>query len=99
MQEITHFLLLDENTGAAGFHSDTFLDATVGGMSRCGEVGPGHARTTMTVTIRCSGQEFIDVNSEPRLRFTAASSFAVNCETQAEVDDFWAELSLGGEGG
>ena len=31
--------------------------------------------------------------------FTLALSFVINCESQSEVNDYWAKLSAGGEPG
>jgi predicted 3-demethylubiquinone-9 3-methyltransferase (glyoxalase superfamily) len=36
------------------------------------------------------------LNSGPHFKFTEAISFAVNCETQEEMDELWEELSEGG---
>jgi predicted 3-demethylubiquinone-9 3-methyltransferase (glyoxalase superfamily) len=53
----------------------------------------------MTMAFELAGQEFIALNGGPEFKFTEAISFSVNCETQAEVDRFWAKLSDGGEEG
>ncbi len=37
------------------------------------------------------------MNGGPIFKFTEAISFVVNCETQKEVDHFWAKLSEGGQ--
>lgn len=46
------------------------------------------------------GQAFVAMESglpEHTFTFTPAISFMVNCETQDEVDDYWAKLSEGGD--
>ena len=53
----------------------------------------------MTVTFQLDGQEFMALNGGPHFTFSAAISFFVNCETQAEVDELWEKLSEGGEKG
>src|SRR5438105_39492 len=59
--------------------------------------GPwGRART---LTFELDGQEFIALNGGPEFTFDEAISFQVNCESQAEIDEFWAKLSDGGSEG
>ena len=55
--------------------------------------------TAMTVAFQLEGQEFPALNGGPQFKFTEATSFVVNCETQKEVDDLWKKLSDGGEEG
>jgi predicted 3-demethylubiquinone-9 3-methyltransferase (glyoxalase superfamily) len=45
------------------------------------------------------GQEFLVLNGGPQFPFTEAISLYINCETQAEVDEFWEKLSEGGKKG
>jgi predicted 3-demethylubiquinone-9 3-methyltransferase (glyoxalase superfamily) len=45
------------------------------------------------------GQQFTALNGGPNFQFTPAISFVVNCETQADVDEFWAKLTAGGTEG
>ena len=63
-------------------------------MSRYGEEGP-----VMSMTFELEGQEFMALNGGPMFSFTPAISFFVDCESQAEVDDYWEKLSEGGEKG
>ena len=51
----------------------------------------------MTVEFELDGQKFIALNGGPIFKFTEAVSFIVNCETQAEIDEYWAKLSAGGQ--
>jgi len=50
----------------------------------------------MTISFEIEGQEFIALNGGPHFKFTPAVSFVINCDTQDEVDTFWAKLSAGG---
>ena len=50
----------------------------------------------MTVTFQLEGQKFMALNGGPHYTFSPAISFFVDCETQAEVDEFWEKLSTGG---
>jgi predicted 3-demethylubiquinone-9 3-methyltransferase (glyoxalase superfamily) len=50
----------------------------------------------MTGTFTIEGQEFMVLNGGPKYKFSPAISFFVSCETQAEVDELWEKLSVGG---
>ena len=50
----------------------------------------------MTIIFQLDGQEFIALNGGPHFKFTPAISLMVNCETQAEIDEYWDRLSSGG---
>src|SRR5206468_12802834 len=39
---------------------------------------------------------FVALNGGPQFKFTEATSFSVNCETQDEIDYFWEKLSTDG---
>jgi predicted 3-demethylubiquinone-9 3-methyltransferase (glyoxalase superfamily) len=45
------------------------------------------------------GHGITALNGGPEFSFTEAVSFAVNCESQSEVDYLWTALSEGGEEG
>jgi predicted 3-demethylubiquinone-9 3-methyltransferase (glyoxalase superfamily) len=53
----------------------------------------------MMVNFELYGQEFIALNGGPEFTFDEAISFQVNCESQDEIDEFWAKLSDGGQEG
>jgi predicted 3-demethylubiquinone-9 3-methyltransferase (glyoxalase superfamily) len=53
----------------------------------------------MTVEFELDGQNFVGLNGGPHFKFTEAVSFQIHCETQEEVDHYWAALSKGGEEG
>ena len=76
-----------------------FADSGIDQVARYGEAGPGPKGSAMTVTFRLEGREFVALNGGPHHRFTEAISLVVNCESQAEVDRFWARLSEGGQEG
>jgi predicted 3-demethylubiquinone-9 3-methyltransferase (glyoxalase superfamily) len=38
----------------------------------------------------------VALNGGPQFKFTEAISFAVNCETQKEIDYYWEKFSSGG---
>ena len=61
----------------------------------------GHGKITSTnpmmTSFELEGQAFIGLNGGPKYKFTEAVSFFISCQTQAEVDHFWDQLSEGGE--
>ena len=98
MQKIVPFLWFDGKAEeAANFYTAIFNDALITDVSRSGDDGLGAKGKVMSATFELAGQKFIALNGGPMFKFTPAISFFVNCETQAEVDDFWAKLSEGGQ--
>lgn len=98
MQKITPFLWFDDKAEEAmNFYVSIFKHSKVGRVSRYGDAGPGPKGSVMSATFELDGQEFFALNGGPVFQFTPAISFFVNCETQAEVDEFWEKLSAGGE--
>lgn len=53
--------------------------------------------TVLTVEFELFGQEFIALNAGPQFKPTPAVSIMVACEDQAEVDQYWDALLVGGE--
>jgi predicted 3-demethylubiquinone-9 3-methyltransferase (glyoxalase superfamily) len=51
----------------------------------------------MTVEWELDGQRFIGINGGPAFTFDEAVSFQVICETQEELDYYWARLTEGGQ--
>lgn len=51
----------------------------------------------MTVVFQINGQSFTALNGGPHVKFNDAVSFQVSCDTQEEIDYYWAKLTEGGE--
>lgn len=51
----------------------------------------------MTVEFQLAGIEFVALNGGPHFKFTEAISLSVDCESQAEVDHLWNNLTQGGQ--
>src|SRR6267154_2967760 len=102
MKKVNAFLWFDsEAEQAAKFYVGIFKNSKIGKIARypkeaAEKIGrpPG---SVMTVEFTLDRVEFVALNGGPQFRFTEAISFAVNCETQEEVDYFWSKLSAGGE--
>ncbi|WP_327244807.1 VOC family protein [Streptomyces sp. NBC_01320] len=99
MQKIKTFLWFDSQAEeAAHFYVSVFGgDSKVLGVSHYTESSPGEPGAVMTVDFRLAGQEYVALNGGPQFPFTEAISLAVDCETQAEVDELWDRLTDGGE--
>ena len=97
MQKITPFLWFDSQAeAAANFYVSVFKNSKITCLSHYGEGGPGPKGTVMTVSFELDGQTFVALNGGPKFPFTEAVSFAVNCETQEEIDYYWEKLTADG---
>jgi predicted 3-demethylubiquinone-9 3-methyltransferase (glyoxalase superfamily) len=56
----------------------------------------GEKGKVLTIEFELDGLRFIALNGGPMYTFNPAVSFVVSCETQQEIDDYWAKLSAGG---
>ena len=81
------------------FYVSLFKDSKILGVARYGEGSPGEAGTVMTASFELNGQKFTALNGGPMFKFAEAISFVIRCESQAEVDEYWAKLSAGGSEG
>jgi predicted 3-demethylubiquinone-9 3-methyltransferase (glyoxalase superfamily) len=102
MQKITPFLWFDSQAEeAAKLYTSVFKNSKILGTTRYDEAGSKAAGrpkgSVMTVEMELDGQRFVALNGGPVFKFTEAVSFVVNCQTQEEVDHYWARLSEGGE--
>ncbi len=57
----------------------------------------GETGAVLTVNYRLQGQEFVAINGGPEFSFTEAVSFAIQVDTQEEIDHYWDALTEGGE--
>jgi predicted 3-demethylubiquinone-9 3-methyltransferase (glyoxalase superfamily) len=48
------------------------------------------------VNFELNGNRFIGLNGGPMYQFSPANSYVVECETQEEIDYYWAKLGEGG---
>lgn len=100
MQKITPFLWFDNQAEeAVNFYTSIFKNSRIINVTHYGEAGPGPKGSVMTVAFQIEEQEFTALNGGPVFSFTPAISFAVDCQSQAEVDELWEKLSEGGEQG
>ncbi|HEY3306487.1 MAG TPA: VOC family protein [Candidatus Binatia bacterium] len=102
MQKITPCLWFDSNAEeAVNFYTAIFKNSKIGNISRYGEAGyeihGKPAGTVLTMEFELDGQAFTALNGGPMFKFNEAVSFHVGCESQEEVDYYWAKLSEGGD--
>jgi predicted 3-demethylubiquinone-9 3-methyltransferase (glyoxalase superfamily) len=100
MQTITPCLWFDtEGEEAARFYTSVFPNSRILEVAYYGSAGPRDDGTVMTVSFELDGREFVALNGGPGYTFSEAISFQVPCESQEEVDRYWAALGEGGEEG
>ena len=56
----------------------------------------GPMGTILTIAFELDGQCFTALNGGPYFKFNEAVSFVIRCDTQQELDDYWARLTEGG---
>ena len=88
---ITPFLWFDSNAEeAVDFYLTVFKNSRRLGAPK----QPG--AKVLTVAFELDGQTFTALNGGPMFKFNEAVSFVVRCETQQEVDEYWAKLTAAG---
>jgi predicted 3-demethylubiquinone-9 3-methyltransferase (glyoxalase superfamily) len=102
MSKITPFLWFNNQAEeAVKFYASIFENSKIGTVSRYDEASAAASGrpsgSVMTAAFQLEGQEFVALNGGPHFKFTEAISFVVNCESQEEIDYYWAKLSEGGD--
>ena len=95
---ITPFLWFDSNAeDAVEFYLTVFPNSRrLDKLIRSFGDPSGPEGTVLTIAFELEGQRFTALNGGPGFPFTQAVSFAVRCDSQQEVDDYWSKLSAGG---
>jgi predicted 3-demethylubiquinone-9 3-methyltransferase (glyoxalase superfamily) len=95
---ITPFLWFDSNAEeAVNFYLTVFKNSRRLDEVRPAEDGPVPKGSVLTIAFELDGQKFTALNGGPIFKFTEAVSFVVRCDSQQEVDYYWAKLSAGGK--
>jgi len=91
MPEITTFLTYDSQAEAA---ARLYTSIFEGG--RITSTMPGPNGTVFGLTFEILGRSFFALNGGPSFQFSQGISLFVSCETQAEIDHYWAKLTEDG---
>ncbi|NCP65526.1 MAG: VOC family protein [Paraglaciecola sp.] len=92
MTKVTPFLMFNDQLEAAmTFYTATFPDSEIKNIARTGEDGP-----ITSAEFVVGGQSFMAYNGGPYFTFSQGFSLFVNCEDQAEVDNYWDRLVSAG---
>ena len=90
----------DQAAAAAAFYTSIFKDSRIVETNHFTEAGHEiHGRppgSVMTVAFEIAGQLFTALNGGPMFKFNEAISLQVNCDSQEEIDYYWAKLTEGG---
>jgi len=101
LQTITPCLWFDGQAEAAvTFYTGIFKNSKITNVSRYTEAGREiHGRppgSVMVMAFELEGQSFTALNGGPQFKFSEAISFQINCDTQDEINYYWAKLTEGG---
>ena len=97
MQRITTFLTYNaEAEEAARLYTSAFKNSKIISTSRYGDGAPAPKGSVMSVIFELDGQRFHALNGGPSFKFAEGISLFVNCETQAEIDDYTEKLTADG---
>jgi len=98
MPKITPFLWFNDNAeDAANFYLSILPNSHKITELRTTKAGPGPVGSLLTVQLNLEGQHVIFLNGGPAYQLNEAFSFSVSCDTQAEIDTYWAALTEGGK--
>jgi predicted 3-demethylubiquinone-9 3-methyltransferase (glyoxalase superfamily) len=81
---------------AAQFYTSIFPKSKLGRVDRYTEAGPGEPGSVLAVAFESNGQKFVAINGGPEFTFNEAISFQIHCDTQEEIDEYWAKLTASG---
>jgi predicted 3-demethylubiquinone-9 3-methyltransferase (glyoxalase superfamily) len=87
----------DQGEEAATFYTSVFPNSRITEVTRYPAGGMAEQGAVMTVSFSLDGQEYVALNAGPAFSFSEAISLLVHCGSQAEIDDYWAKLTEGGE--
>jgi predicted 3-demethylubiquinone-9 3-methyltransferase (glyoxalase superfamily) len=94
---ITPFLWFDSNAEeAVEFYLTVFKNSRRLDELQNADKGSTPKGKVLTISFELEGQRFTALNGGPHFKFTEAVSFVVRCDSQQEVDFYWAKLSAGG---
>src|SRR5580698_218069 len=94
---ITPFLWFDANAEeAVEFYLSVFRNSRRLDQVENTDGSAGQKGRVLTIGFELDGQIFTALNGGPYQKFNESISFVVRCDTQQEVDEYWAKLTAGG---
>jgi predicted 3-demethylubiquinone-9 3-methyltransferase (glyoxalase superfamily) len=99
-QKIKTFLMFEGCCEQAmNFYVSLFEGGAVTSIDRYGPEGPGKPGTVKLASFALNGQTFMCIDSPIHhdFKFTPAMSLFVDCDSEAEIDRLFAQLSDGGK--
>ncbi len=75
---------------AAEFYCSVFPNSKITNITTIHDTPSGDCDI---VSFELMGQSFMAISAGPLFKFNEAISFIVNCDSQAEIDDYWEKLS------
>ena len=96
MPTITTFLTFNDQAEEAAKLYTSLFDGKIVSTVRRPPGAPGKEGSVLTVTFEILGQTVVALNGGPDFTFTQGFSLLVNCDTQAEIDRYWAKLTADG---
>jgi predicted 3-demethylubiquinone-9 3-methyltransferase (glyoxalase superfamily) len=85
---------------AAKFYTSVFKNSKITGITHYDEESSKPSGmpvgTVLTVSFEINGQKFLGLNGGPMFKLSEAISFIIPCDTQEELDDYWAKLTADG---
>lgn len=99
MSDITTFLTYNDRAEeAARFYTSIFPNSRITRTTHYPDIESlPPAGTVMLVEFELMGRPFVALNGGPQFTFSQGISIAVQCDTQQEVDEYWAKLAEGGQ--
>ncbi|RYP40968.1 hypothetical protein DL768_010559 [Monosporascus sp. mg162] len=86
---------------AANFYVSVFKNSKITHIQRYSDAGKefhGHEPgTVLVVEFELNGHRFVGLNGGPNFKFSPATSFMLDSDTQEEVDYYWDKLRDGGD--
>jgi len=97
MQKIIPFLWFDGKAEEAiRLYTSVFKNSKIINITYWAEGSPFPKGQVMNGAFELDGQKFYAFDAGPMFKFTEATSFYVNCDTQEEIDHFWNKLTADG---
>lgn len=91
MRTITPHLWFDTQAKeAATFYTEIFPDSRITHSTTLNDTPSGNADI---VSFELAGHPFMAISAGPYFQHSPAISFMVNCDSQSEIDTYWAKLS------